>query len=399
MKRYITLFLLVLSSCLFSSYQWNDYGPSGVNAFKIKFLHYGTNGVLFTDTGFYLMDGPYGSSWDFYDFYARDAAFYNDDTVLLIYNEGTYSDGIYFMDINTHEGSIVDFYYKPNFLHYTSSKYFMGCENGLYESMDGFSWNEISLFSGMNCISMTSNSSDLVLAVDSAIHNTFVSQDDGQSWSNIILNLRISDLESGDAIYGLCVDGLSSGIYSLNFGTWHYGIKLHENVSALGVDNMGTPFIGWNNGTMPYKGIARFRSPKWGLEYYNLGLPNTNINDISNLSFITGGEVVFCCTDSGAYWCGINVGLKENESEPKFTSSPNPFSNNTSIIYHIDSPGVVIITIYNSNGQLIMTESIEHRTPGDQNYIWQPTCLINGLYYCNISTPSKSHTLKLVCTN
>jgi len=75
---------------------------------------------------------------------------------------------------------------------------------------------------------------------------------------------------------------------------------------------------------------------------------------------------------------------------------PNPFSSATQIVFNLPGPGFVTIEIYNHCGQLVEMLLSEKLPAGEQELIWTPELLPEGIYYCVVRTENHIETGKLV---
>ena len=369
MKKIISILLFALLSLQVFPYEWEIYGPPGADAFKIHFFKQDFCSAIFTENGFFLTEQLNAPSWEFYEFPANGAAAYNEDTILVIRNTGSYSDGIYFMDVNTHEYSVAEHCYKPNCILKAEwgDHYFVGFEGGMYESMDGHTWTEVSAFTGVKCLDIACGQPDVVaVACNYLYDNVFISYDDGVTWTQIINEYRFFELAFKgyygmlNNLVGIC-EGNLGGLYELNGDVWEV-LYYDPDINALGLDNSQTPYIGWHQGTQPHVGIGRFKMnpPNAGLSFFNEGLPDLNIIDIGKSPPIFGSNWVFCCTESGAYVCkGISIGVESlyiQGSDIKIY--PNPVMDVLNI--SMEGEGVINaeLVFMNSRGREVMREKL-----------------------------------------
>lgn len=80
---------------------------------------------------------------------------------------------------------------------------------------------------------------------------------------------------------------------------------------------------------------------------------------------------------------------------------PNPFSNNTNIVFQLKKDSVVDIRIYNTKGELMLSKPQSAYQKGLNQIQWDGrnndnTNLPNGFYFCQIITPGDRHNLKLM---
>lgn len=83
---------------------------------------------------------------------------------------------------------------------------------------------------------------------------------------------------------------------------------------------------------------------------------------------------------------------------------PNPFSGKTTIQYSLSHSASVDISIYNLEGQKIITLLNAFQTPGKHEIVWDSQSqgvsqIHRGMYLCKISSSGKSEVLKLIDQN
>ena len=75
---------------------------------------------------------------------------------------------------------------------------------------------------------------------------------------------------------------------------------------------------------------------------------------------------------------------------------PNPFNPTTTIKYHLQKPGNIILTLYNLAGQELETLVNEFQTAGEHEINWQPKGLPGGIYFYRLQAGDFSETKKLI---
>lgn len=372
--------LLILAICLILgmnifAYEWEPYGPPGITAYKIHIFEQDFVCALFTYSGFYLSEELYSPTWMYSDIKATGAASYNADSILIILSDGSYSDGIYVMDVNTQEYDVLTYCEWPNFILkiHGESHYFVGFKNGLLESLDGKTWTEVNSFSGIKCLDMASCDDMMMVAVEYYYNNAFVSFDQGSSWDQVIgwWDYKTKEL-AGTGHYGMnsTIVGIfeqdpgdGPGLYEFDGTQWE-PLYLSYDIAELGADIFHSPLIGWNYGTPPDVGIGiyQWNSPNAGLHFLNNGLPDQNIVDIGKnglLGFV-GASVVFCITESGSYVCrGVGVGLDQvSQEDQNIEVFPNPVND----ILNIQLPAEIKensnINLYDCSGNILLDREI-----------------------------------------
>jgi hypothetical protein len=386
-----TLILFVL---LFSSYTWIRYGPGGIKANRVCFYLF-DDGIICVDSGMYLVEGMWDTIGEYISFPALGAAELNEDTILLIHSDGSYSDGIYSFDLQTHQYSLIEYCHKPQFIVNTGSggKYYVGYEYGLLKSSDGKDWIEIQYFKGQSCIDFAFEGTHLAVATSNFSDNVFYSEDLGTIWEPISGDFQISQIEFvryyGNTLAGICnEDDMYDGFYLYEDEEWNVSWYLYD-IIALGIDNMGNPFLGWPGEGATYEGISRYHLPPTHLEFFNEGLPDLNIHYINTTPGFLGNNIIFCCNDSGVFYSydfAVNLEiLVQNKFDVKIF--PNPFTTSTTISFRLSKPENVQFTVYNVQSQIVYSMQ-ERQDKGEHKLEWNAEGLPSGMYYFTISDNS-----------
>lgn len=76
---------------------------------------------------------------------------------------------------------------------------------------------------------------------------------------------------------------------------------------------------------------------------------------------------------------------------------PNPANPTTTIVYQLEEPGAVELTIYNSTGQIVRTLAVGGQNAGEQRYVWDArdsygNQVTSGIYFCHIRSGSAMAT-------
>ncbi len=410
MKKLI-LFLIIMTAheCAWS-YTWISFCPDTINATNICFGVGSNKGVICTNNGMYLHD-DFNQVWNYYNhlgFPVQEAVPLNQEQILVVMGDGSWSDGIYSFDLQTHQFSVIHYCAFPNFLKYDelSGAYYAGCQfGGLLKSTDGLIWTEVPYFAGKSCTCMDFYANHYVISEVSNIYNIYWSDDSGDTWNQAIgMVPMITDMKFNN-------EGVLYGIfpgYSDSSGLWwsdDYGASwdvefYSENMSAVGFDAITNIFTGWESPAAGNEGIALYDplSPPPGLTFLNEGLPNTNINKIK-LNPVMSAILIFCCTDGGIYYCSdypMNIEAYHSNTDI-ITIYPNPFGNHINIHFTQpqDKADDVSVTIFNSHGIKVHETGI--LTNCDENILIRNLeKTLPGIYYCRIQINGQEHVKKLV---
>ncbi len=92
------------------------------------------------------------------------------------------------------------------------------------------------------------------------------------------------------------------------------------------------------------------------------------------------------------------IGINEIEN---FKILPNPFTENTTINFHLENASKINISIYNLQGELINTLINEKKTKGEYKIIWNGKDkngkeVNSGLYFVRLNSGRNIYTQKVV---
>lgn len=414
MKNILIILFFVLSPALSKSYTWQSFCPDTIHANNICFGVGSWKGVICSPGGMYLWEEDI-QAWTFYiGFTVTGAANYSESKILVAMGDGTYSDGIYTFDLETHQFEVVEWVITPTFLTIVpildtvtgqlNNVYFTGSQwGGLFKSQDGLIWTEVPYFNGISCTAIDYYGEHLVVSEVSNIINIHWSDDYGATWHEATSSTLITDLKFNNAgeLYGIFPDySNSSGLYkSVDFGNnWEVEFW-SDNMSSVGFDATGTIFVGWDSLAGGNEGIAIYdpQAPPPGLTFLNNGLASTNINKIL-MNPMMSNIAIFCCTDSGVYMCNdYMVGeeeVSEKVKEPEIF--PNPLDGGR--ILHIKvqpSDRINEIEIYTSGGSLIYKTLLPALKPSDL-FELNLSAFNSGVYLIKIQDETKTIIRKFV---
>ena len=170
MRLVSIIFLLLIVTCL-ASYQWNEYCPLDLPIYNANF-EFENIDILCTDGLLIRMD----NEWELYEnseLPAINAVKLNEENLLTLFGNGSYSDGIYKFNLAAHNFEIIDWFIFPNFLYYNSTdyRYYLGTYEGLFRSYNGLNWVKDNSFEAGSFISMNNKNENFVLSKDQNIFN------------------------------------------------------------------------------------------------------------------------------------------------------------------------------------------------------------------------------------
>jgi len=403
-----TVFILILFFTLQQSYSytWQSYGPEGITANNLCLFtsDYGC-AIICTDSGMYLNTNSWMPLWEYFDYPAKDAVQLNEDTLLLIAGNGSYSDAILSFNLQTYQFDVIQYCINPNFIKYYEPEgvYYVGYETGLLKSEDGVNWSQELFFSGKNCVGLEFYLNHIVVNVTAAVTHLFLSDNGGVDWMEGSNNPGwITDMAFNwqGELYGIFPDeSYSSGLwYSDDYGD-NWEVEFYSvNMTFLEFHNEDKIFTGWHSPTKDYEGIALYKISNQEFTYMNEGLPNLNINKIVSPTLL-GGHIVYCCTDNGVYYCdNYAVGIDENLTGNKISIFPNPVTESTTLNITMQKPGSVddAVFVYNNRGVKVDEIEFSNNSSQETKVNWNKGILPAGVYYLVIKTKKESWSKKVI---
>jgi len=418
MKNMVIIFLLVFFPFISHSYTWQSFCPTTIHANNICFGVGSWKGVICSPEGMYLWEDDI-EEWTYYTYGlpVTGAVNLNATQILVAMGCGTYSDGIYTFDLETHQFEVVEWVVNPNFMliipvldentNLFTDEYFVGSQfGGLFRSIDGLIWTEVPYFNGKSCTTMDYYGEHFVVAETGNLYNVYWSDDYGVNWNEAIDPVPIlTDIKFNNSgeLYGVFPDySNSSGLYkSEDFGNNWQVEFWSDNMSAVGFDAVGNIFVGWDSLVAGNEGIAIYNPqvPPPGLTFLNQGLASTNINKIL-LNPSMSAIVIFCCTDAGVYFSNdYLVGEDEIHIESdRISIFPNPVSGQTAIKINLPeiAGSLFTISVLNNIGLKVDEIKVENTSSQNLEFTWNKGNLPAGIYYLMVRIKNETMTEKFI---
>jgi len=397
MKKLILFIVLTFSIYQAYSYtwEWESFGPPEIKANKVCFFNTGpVFSVICVDTGMYISGIPI--SFEFYSYTSMAVVEavspgFDEDSLILVMSNGSWSDGIYSFNCETKEFVPLHFCYNPNFVVYSYENgwFYVGYEYGLYYSEDAINWTGVTFFDNKTCLDMEISGDYLVVATTEEYNNTFLSDDNGVTWAELEgenITEFTSDNLGISTVFGISEgESYNGGFFQLDVSSLEWDNVFYSGqLNAVGMNSVGVPYVGWYSGVPPHEGIACCYPE---LTFLNDGLPNLNINAIT-APMIFGATVIYCCTDSGVFSRILSVGVPENPIIDYINIFPNPVSNQATIRINPSEPidEEISIFILNIQGQKVDKITMEGNYSNEINVNWNKGDLPAGIYYLVIRT-------------
>ena len=101
--------------------------------------------------------------------------------------------------------------------------------------------------------------------------------------------------------------------------------------------------------------------------------------------------------NAGTVYTSVEENQKQENTPDKLSlvrNYPNPFNSSTTISFNINKPGKVEISVYNLQGQKIITLNDSYLQTGTHSIVWDAEGCSSGLYFLQMKFGSKYSTLR-----
>ena len=404
MKKLFIISIIVFFQSSLLAYTWVPYCPDSIHATNICFGLGSIQGLICSTDGMYIYEDD--MEWHHYSYAGMpvvEAAWFSWEKILVVLSDGSWSDGIYTFDLQTHQFDVQEWlpfvkFLKLNPFGIISTYYAGSSNNGLLTSVDGINWYNVPYFDTIPCNSMDFYQEHLVVCEGNYQNeNTHLSFDNGGSWFSSTNSDSFSKVKfnyDGELFAVYPGASNSSGLYkSYDFGLNWEVVNWELFISCLGIDAWGYVFAGWDNGN----GIAMLDPdilyPPF--VYLNEGLPDTHVNEITMNPYMSA-IVIFVCTNSGVY---SSIDYMVGHSEQKFSGEeimlyPNPAIIGSDVTLRMPAVSDEInINVYDGKGQLINSITSGSHV---EEVLLPTTHLSKGIYYIKIEADNLTVSKQLL---
>ncbi len=405
--------MLLIVAVSLSCFEISPFGPQADALFYADFEDspLTCGGIL---NGLYGVFIEAGADWSFNQFWANGLPItglkmLNADTLMVTMGDGSFSDGLYNFDLNTHSWSVNEWFMYPNFLIYNPNNgtYYVGERDGLFRSTNAADWTRITAIGNNRCSSLAFHGTNLVTNNGT---NVKYSTDNGQSWQTADTgNLRGFYYGSSGILYALMdVQSDSDGLWRSidNGATWD--CVLHtSNLNCIGPDYGDYLVLGWSeaNGDGAYVALIDQQFQLTNLLHENLdsGVRQQAVFPLVNtLAFyVLNAEGCFFVTnflpvDNSDF-------VVSTASRLQLSAFPNPFSGMVEIaLKNAETYQPAEVEIYNLKGQRI---NIQRFNPSlKSSFIWDGNdergkSLGSGIYIIKASQAGNKASCRLLKLN
>lgn len=318
----------------------------------------------------------------------------NASTIMSAFAGGSYSDGVYNLNLNTHEWALNEWFFWPHFIKHDplAGGFYVGERQGLYHSNDGETWSRLTALGSNECTSLAIYGSYLVANSGAAVYNSL---DSGQTWHpSGMTNLSSFRFTSSGALYAIMnVGSDSDGVWrSDDYGATWQAVFYASGLSCLGPDYGGYLVLGWNvpNEFGGYLGLLSPQHTLLPLQHDSLHSPVKELDNfplINTLSF-------YVINSLGCYFVtqflpvDVADAVQTPPLQPKLHAYPNPAGRMLQVDCPKLSSNPAVLYVYNLKGQVVRTITTQ---PNGQNIsaTWDLTLpngsrAASGLYFLAI---------------
>ncbi len=327
----------------------------------------------------------------------------NENLIMVAIGDGSYSDGIYNYDLNSMQWELNEWFYKPNFIRYypMNSRYYVGEQQGLFQSSDAQNWTRITQLGTNKCDSFAFYENYLIVNCGT---NYARSDNSGNSWNIEYLPLKGFRFASNGILYAIMDDGSDSdGIWrSVDFGlTWD--VVLYSNhLACIGPEIGNLVSVGWSQPNE--MGLyAAIMDPQGNLSHMNHAWLSFPVLDIDVFPLINTPSFYILNTNAFYYVTGFTTELVDHSSPVgirKIDLYPNPAKSMLTIAFDASKTPANKLDVYNLKGQHIKSLQISKTNSNSQaESIWNletsnGTRVNPGIYFV-VLKDHRGHTLAI----
>ncbi len=234
-----------------------------------------------------------------------------------------------------------------NCITYTANKYFVGASNGLFQSITGNNWTQVTSVptQSVNDIAASGNIIYFILGSQ----KVYTSNNSGVSWQNQSYGIPVTTpfLQSIVLSDSMAVISSLYGIYRKTYDdtTWTNPNPYQTNIDLLAVsgrhlfatsssnvlvsNDFGKSWYGFNEGISPnigskisisiYDSIVYFGSETGGLWKRNIS-PELSVNNISGMPFCSGGSITVSMSTNASFNQGNKFYIQLSDKMGRFTN-------------------------------------------------------------------------------
>ncbi|MDA3886189.1 MAG: T9SS type A sorting domain-containing protein [Candidatus Delongbacteria bacterium] len=313
------------------------------------------------------------------------------DEIVCALGSGTFSDGIYVHSTGSGGFGLAEWDFSPNFVKKLPSGVYVGSDDGLIVSQDGWNWNSLSDFSGLNIKNIA----------ETGDGKLFVSAYGGELLmkNGAIVDTIASTFPDINDVYVRSYPNNNEVLVTLGTGTYSDGLYkvLYNDSTIIGFDRIDWIFEA--NLVTEYDDsyiVTCKNSADIYIIPFDTGIARQHDHglDISNIYCISDQYPIYTPnfmigTDKGVFMCTGTTGINNEQliinNYQLDQNYPNPFNNETMIPFKLDTGSEVSINIFNSNGEQVKQISLGKMNKGTHEYKLSTDNFTSGQYFYSLS--------------
>jgi len=386
----ITYILLLLGPIGCMAQNWDLISPEGE---KIQYFGF-TPTAHCADSNILWIQDNYSDSWTSYDLMLKitGTAPFDDSLMLLACGSGSYSDGVYKVNVDNGHSEVLFYCYKPETITKIQDKWYVGYNGGVAASDDGLSWNNSLFFHTDTTVIkyFIDDNHHLALCFAPEVNFIYHSNDNGNTWQKYDSIPPVSDAEYDLMNHRLYIAGgngsYSDGCYvSEDFGATFDNLIFEQGITSLKMVTNETLAIGYGEKDTDPQGVHLLNT--YTLETYDKtgNLPSTNVYNLTVNPIINCINLI-ACTEAGAYLnCNV-LSIEDIPYDEDIAVYPNPIKNNLTFEGSLSFSGTLYCKIYDLSGRLATEQKRMINTP--EKFSWTIDNLqdiIPGYYTATLS--------------
>ncbi len=317
------------------------------------------------------------NTWNSYDLMLEitGTAPYDDSLMLLACGSGSYSDGIYKINVDNGHAEVLFYCYKPKTITKIQSHWYTGYNGGVASSNDGINWNNTLFFHTDTIVIkyFVDGNHHLALCSASEVNFLYHSQDNGDTWQKYDSIPLVNDAEYDVMNHRLYIAGgdgsYSDGCYiSEDFGATFENLIFAQGITSLKMVTNELLAIGYGEKDHDPQGVHLLNTTT--LETFNKtgNLPSINVFHLTVNPLINCINLV-ACTETGAYLnCDI-LSIDDILYNHNISHYPNPTKNTLILKGSLSFSGSLACKIYDLSGKLVREDHRMVTTP--RHFSWK----------------------------
>lgn len=357
---------------------------NGISAHNFYNIEYFNNSLLCMSYEHFFITNDGGNLWEGKKFPGELICIDNQDRIFANF----YSEIKYSLDkgVTWHEISLPksNNYYSQLLVYWNKLIYFHQNHEMFYSPNLGATWQQISLpYGGNKYGNVTQDANgNLYLSMSTEL---FFSSNYGETWK-LLKEFDAQIYAISKSPWGNIYVSTGNGFYVSSVDNWEM-IELYDFIGRILYSKYNYMIV---------IGSEIHLSKNFGRTFEVIPFVNgsSNIRDVA----IDDSNNLYATPSSGGifkYYLGTNTAYIPQD-DFLFNNYPNPFNNQTTFEFYLNQPGEITLSIYNILGERIeqIVKSFSDR--GIYRIEWSNNNISSGVYFCYLTTPNNSKTIKIM---